>query len=466
MRKRVLSLVAALCLTSTAVLADDSGMKVSGHLKLWYQTMDHGGIDDKGFFQFQGDRANEWGDVAAQIKVTGPMNDHIDYGVAFNGVTSFGMENHLVSAETTRNDWPTADTRGNGRSGQPFWLHEAFIAYKTGNSIFKVGRQELDTPLAYTEKWNATSNSFEAAVLLNNDVKDTTLVAAWVAKGNGATENLVYAPQVFGAETEYTGYMQYNQDLDGDGTVDFETKGGAIALGAVNKSLGVPLQAWYYHIPEVANAFWVQADIDGKMAGLEGSALQLIGAGVGTTSKTKDLLDSLGKTDMTTAIAAKVSTKISSVNLYAAASQTSKGNVPVANTATNYKKTKLPTASIFSDGMVAAQPDTTAYKIGAGIKFDGIGSFSASYGFYEVGSNPDYVVPNANIGGPASLSYIANSVLGEDIDVSEFDLVYKTKVKDVNLAVMYINQDNTYVPGGTLGTENDQIIRMIATLVF
>ena len=472
-----LSLVAALAMT-TSVFANDAvdkaidSVKVKGHVKLWYQTMDHGGIDDAGLFRYDGTKPpnnNEWGDFAAQLNVTGGINDHLTYGVTLNGITSMGLEGHLVGAETTRRMGNSSTF--NGEDAQPFWFHEAYFNYKKGNTNVKVGRQELDTPLAWTEKWNATSNSFEAALLTNTDLPDTTLVAAWVAKGNGATDSLVAPSQVFGAQPEYIGFMKY-------GAVG--NTGGALVVAAINKSLSfMPVQIWGYHVPKVANAVWIQADASAKdMGPLNKASLQLIGASIGTQGATEDYLKTVAnsKTDMTSAVAAKVAANMGMFNAYAAFSQTSEGNIPVANTATNYKKTKLPTASIFSDGMVAAQPDTTAFKVGAGANFEGIGSLGVSYGAYTVGTNTGYLNPTQNAttdptglytgGGPASMGALAQH-LGKDIDVNEIDVVFKTKVKDVDIAAMYIHVDKTYVPGGTnYGTYKNDIVRIVATLNF
>jgi len=464
MKLSKLSLVAALALSTGLYAADD--MKVSGHVKLWYQTMDHGGIDDKGLFAYDSQYGNEWGNLGAQLKVSGGFNDHISYGVALNGVTTMGLENHFVGAETTRNNWATNSGGVNGTSSQPFWFHEAFINYKAGNTNIVIGRQELDTPLAWTEKWNATSNSFEAVVALNTDVPDTTLVAAWISKGNGATANVLAAPQVFGAETQFNGYMRYSE---------LGNRGGAVAVAAVNKSMSfMPVQAWVYHIPQIANAVWVQADASMKdMGPVNKAALQIIGASIGTQGMAEDALKSdlysngNNKTGDTTAVAAKISANIGMFGAYAAFSTISEGNLPVANTATNFKKTKLPTASIFSDGMVAAQPDTTSFKVGASANFGGAGTLAVSYGSYAVGENKGYQNTNVNSGGPASMGYIAQNIVQDDIDVSEIDVVYKTKIKDVNVAAMYINVDKTYVPGGAnYGTYDNDIVRIVATLNF
>ncbi len=62
------------------------------------------------------------------------------------------------------------------------YLGEAYLQYKNGNTIFKGGRQKLDTPMAGSDDARMLPNLFEAYVLSNTDVKDTTLVAAHVTK--------------------------------------------------------------------------------------------------------------------------------------------------------------------------------------------------------------------------------------------------------------------------------------------
>jgi hypothetical protein len=495
MKKLSISLVTASLLASTTFAnenpapqpADEispwvKSMKLGGQFKLWYQTMDHDGIDDAGFFKYE-KGGNEWGNIEALININGQANDHLKYKMSLMTVSTLGLEGNFVASETTR---PSEVGASNGTRPQPFWIHEAYLNYALNKTTsFQFGRMELDTPLAFTEKWNATANSFEALVMFNQDIPDTTLVAAWVSKGNGATSSLVHAPQVFGSEAKYSTYMAYDE---------VGNAGSALALAAINKSIpNTPVQVWFYNINDVAQAVWAQADTSIDLGGMK-MGVQLIGANVGARGKAEDLIKAnplawteenvvenddgtttdnnlleqgevRSDTGDTTALAMKVSTKIDMFSIYGAVSQIGEGNLPVANTATHFKKTKIPTASIFSDGMVAAQPDTTAWKVGGSVKFDGIGSISASYAGYNVGENEGYLNPNFKVGGPASMGVLAQN-RGEDIDLTELDLVFATKIKDVNLKAMYINVSKTYVPGGVYGDESNQIIRLVGTLKF
>ena len=496
-------------LVDTAKKATDN-MKFEGQLKLWYQTMNHDGISngqaDKGFFMRDTNQPNEWGNVEAQLSVSGNANEHLKYKVTAMTVTTFGIENQVTVGQTAR---PGQFGASNGANAQPFWFHEAYLDYVlTKNTDLKAGRTEFYSPFIYTEKWNATANSFEALVATNTDIPDTTVIGAWIAKGNGATDNFEYAPQVFGAESTFSNFGGYTNrtattvknpvlDAAGNPTGDYTEStgvneerlatGGAAVLGFKNNTLSfMPIQAWGYLVTDAAQAVWVQGDAGMKDLGpIDKVGLQLIGASIGTTGGVKDAIENNkfakqaageNNTKDTMAVAAKLSAKSGIFGVYAAYSKTSMGNLPVANMATNYKKTKLPTASIFNDGMVAAQPNTQAVKIAATAKFEGIGNLLVSYGSYTVGQNAGYYNPNQKTGGPASMGVIAQD-LGKDLDMNEFDIKFTTKIKDIDLAAMYINVDKTYVPilgdasngstnGQTYGTIGDQIIRIIATLKF
>ncbi|MDQ7043294.1 MAG: hypothetical protein Q9M34_07150 [Sulfurimonas sp.] len=457
-------------------------MKAIGHIKFWYQTLNHGGVDgEAGWFTRQADnnaQMNDWMSVSAHLKVTGDVSDTFSYGAAVQGATSFGTNSYLVGSEAVITPDFGGATTDSGSDKIPFWFSEMYGIYTTGNTKVKVGRMELNTPLVYTEKWNAVSNTFEAMTITNTDIPNTKLMGMWIAKGNGATNNFIEAPQVFGAEETFNGFMQYN---DVNGTV---SRAGMLVAGVKNNSISnMPLQAWYYIAPDSVQAFWLQADVKGKSLGfLDKPLLQLIGAGNGTTGALKSAIEggapfhstlvtnTQRETKDTYALATKVSAAIGGVTLYGAASKTSTGNLPVANMATNYKKTKLPTASVFNDGMVAAQPGTTSFKIGASVKMGSIGSLATSYGSYTVGSNTGYLQPNAFSGGPSSMGYVANA-LGEDLDLNEFDLIYSTKYRDVKMKAIYVYVDQTYVPGstntaGSYGDADNHILRLIASLAF
>ncbi len=85
-------------------------------------------------------------------------------------------------------------------AGEDAELSQAYITYKAGNTAIKAGRQALPkavSPWAWTDTTlNRADATFNAVTLVNTDIADTTLVAAWVpqvapsTKINGSNKGL------------------------------------------------------------------------------------------------------------------------------------------------------------------------------------------------------------------------------------------------------------------------------------
>jgi len=151
-------------------------------------------------------------------------------------------------------------------------LGEAYLKYcfcDTGltNSTITIGRQKLNTPLAGADDARMLPNLFEAAVLANTDIVDTTLIAAHVTKEAVGTFGNVYGkPSQLSLQGGYgLGYKL--------GTTGHFTKMGNIALGdgvdtdgvsavaAIYSGIkGVKLQLWDYVAHDILNAIYAQAD--------------------------------------------------------------------------------------------------------------------------------------------------------------------------------------------------------------
>ncbi len=246
-----MSLAAAVLLGASAFALDN--VKVSGDAKLFYSTNDAG---SNGLF----DRTSSAADTAIRVGASGDLTKGISFGTSVTGLSTLGLENNLVN-----NTWSGAHsfTGAQPLNNRPnvndtAWVNEAWLAATLGKTTAKIGRMELDTPLAFSEKWSIAANSFDAAVLINQDLPDTTLVGAWVGKGNGAN--------AVGSVPGASAYANTNGlGIDGilaeKGAFSTFAKNGAYAAAIVNNSFK-PLvaQAWYYNVVDVADAYWLQAD--------------------------------------------------------------------------------------------------------------------------------------------------------------------------------------------------------------
>ncbi|HIP19668.1 MAG TPA: hypothetical protein EYG70_00925 [Sulfurimonas sp.] len=288
-----MSLVAALLIGSSAFAIENT--KVTGDVNVYYMTQDkaNSGLatSDGGLFE----AANSAADIGLNLNLTTDLYKadalSISAGVGYTVLTTLGLENNLVG-----NVWGgahTADAATGSYYGHPVngakvnnaaWVNEAWIAISAAKTTIKVGRMELDTPLAFTEKWSIEKNTFEAAVVINQDIPNTTLVGAFVGNGNGT--------ETFGqnAQSIVQGVnLAVAPVVNGNG--DFTTYGsdGAYAIAVINNSWKpLTVQAWYYDVTRIATASWLQADLnmDGILAGIQYSTLDI--------STTKNQLGTIG----------------------------------------------------------------------------------------------------------------------------------------------------------------------------
>lgn len=274
-----MSLAAAMLMGASAFAVENT--KISGDAQLFYQTQDakylnYAGLagTDAGLFNKDSSSA----DAALHLNVTTDLLENVSAGVSYTALSTLGLENNLVS-----NVWAGAH-QASSSAGATFggglkvdtasWFNEAWIAATMGKTTAKLGRMSLDTPLAFTETWSIEQNTFEGAVLLNQDIPDTTLVAAWVGRGNG-TE--YFGIDELGWSTPYTLGLATGGVVNANG--QFETYGlnGAYAFGIVNNSIKpLTVQAWYYDVVELAQAYWLEADLamdNGILAGAQYSSI-------------------------------------------------------------------------------------------------------------------------------------------------------------------------------------------------
>ncbi len=384
--------LAAIVALGVSAFADVENVKFSGNAKLFYGTDDQNPND---LF----DKANSYGQAAATIAVTADLSEDVKGKLSVIGLSTLGLENNLVSGT-----W--AGFAG-GVDAQ-WWVNEAWLAKTFGNTTLKVGRQELDTPLAFSEKWNIAANSFDAAVVLNNDLPQTTLVAAWVGRGNGANGGVVA-----GVQNGSDPFNTYGTAIKQAYGINALTPGGAYAVAAVTKLIpNTVAQVWFYDVDEIANAWWLQADVDladltpGLTFGAQYAYLDPQGA-------IKALKES-------SAWAVKVGYGMDNLKLAAAYSTTdSDGVVVIANTATGAavgSQSKLYTEAWWSYGYVG-RPDTDSWMVSAEYNMEDVADFYAQYTAADQGNK------------------------GGNIDMSEFTLTASKSFGSLDTTLAYIYTD-------------------------
>lgn len=343
-----MSLAAAVLLGASAFAIDN--VKVSGDAKVYYSTSEN---DSSNLDLF--DKAASSADTALRLGVTGDLAKGVSFGATAYAVSTLGLENNLVS-----NTWTSAHTASVEDNA---WVSELWIAATLGKTTAKVGRMELDTPLAFSEKWSVAANTFDAAVLINQDIPDTTLVGAWVGKGNGVNATTVNSTvaTLVSAAADNSSSVGLDGYMAKDGKYTTFMKQGAYAVALVNNSFKpVTAQAWYYNVGAIADAYWLQADID----------CQLVkGVKIGAQYANIDPKAGLNTVKDSSAFAVKLAYQgIEGLNVSAAYSEADdEGTLKIANVATNNvagAQSKLYTEAWWNYGYVGA-PDAEAMNVTA-----------------------------------------------------------------------------------------------------
>jgi hypothetical protein len=120
-------------------------------------------------------------------------------------------------------------------------LGETYIRGRWGNTTLKIGRQEIDTPFADTDDVGMVPNTFEAALLVNKDITDTTLFLAYLQRWSGVDSS---RPNHF-------------TKLHGDSNVQVF----GITYEGVKNTV---LSGWFYHLKDNVNIGYIDANYEGK----------------------------------------------------------------------------------------------------------------------------------------------------------------------------------------------------------
>ncbi len=295
MRTTKLSLIAVLLLGSTAFAIENT--KVSGDVKLFYGTMDSDTGTYLGNKTSLFDSEGSYGDLAVDLELTTDLTKGVSAGAKGTYVTTLGLENNLVE-----NTWSNSHgiTKNTGSSfGNPptsglqlddaFYLGELWIAGSAFDTTVKVGRQALDTPLAFTETWGIDQNTFEAAVVINQSIPDTTLVGAYVGKSNGSADDLATLDVITSGPNSGDYVSGSLNNISGaqagvvsqNGTFNTFGTNGVYVAGLINNSIKpLTVSAWYYSLQQMAEAYWLQADmnVEGILAGAQYTSIDVNGA--------------------------------------------------------------------------------------------------------------------------------------------------------------------------------------------
>jgi len=329
-----MSLLAAALIGTSAFAIDN--VKVSGDAKLFYGTNDQMDTtlthdDSASLFSI----GSSWAQASLGLGVTADLAEGISSGVHMTAVSQMGLSN-------------IADGVCESSLTDEYWFDEAWVAGTYGKTTAKAGRMTLDTPLAFTETWSTAYNTFEAGLITNEDIPDTTLAAAYIGGANNGN--------TLGSwnTNHYAGVTADNNGTQNTTFAPVNNGRGAYAFGAVNNSWEpLTAQGWYYILPSLTNAYLVQGDLAfdmGLTAGLQVTGLTDINVASGD--------------DASMAVAAKVGYEMKDMfAVSVAASQTSENNNGYGAGFNVFGvQSRLYTEAWWNFGYVGL-PDTTAINV-------------------------------------------------------------------------------------------------------
>jgi len=367
-----------LSLLCTNIGMAEVDFNIAGEGVAYYQTNNSLNND---FFSQASSKAS----LGLQLDLTADLGHEFKLGYQESFLGTLGLEKNLISSARQY-------AKANDLNGRA--MTKLYISKKENNTLLKLGRQALSmtiSPLAFSENWNVFENTFDAAVLVNKDIIDTTVVAAYIANAN-----------------KHNNLSAFN-NLSADAEV---LNAGMVMLTVQNKSVeNLPITATYYRLNELAgaksgSAFWLD---------IKSTKYSPVKMGFQAGH-----IDPSNALDTTTAFGAKASGKYENFGVSLAYSSVDDGAVSLQNYGTR-GDVALYTQMVNNQGFIALNADTLVLK---GVAKLPLGNLTIGYGVTA-----------------------DNSVAKNDF--TELDVVYKFDLLDTKMFVGYIGQtaDNKVFAG-------------------
>ena len=404
MTNKKYSMVVLICVAALIgfvnAYADDSisdsikNGKTNGELKIWYQTND-----------------NDTGNNSIFGKGNSIFDAGLNLGYTTGSYHGFSARINFFAIDdlSAYDNFANNSIHGVDHSKTASWLGEAFISYKKNNTLINIGRQNLKSPLVNSDDWAVFPNNFEAILLQNSDLPDTTVAVSYVTE---------------------------ERKLKSDTFNDISEDGG-LMLGVTNKSIpNSVLSGYYYHIGDTSDidALYIEATTKLGSVNLAGQYMffdpDMIGA------------------EKTNAFGFKISSKLGIFDLSAAYTTVSDGTLNAAKFSDSGMKTPLYTFTLSGDGDIAGATDTDSYKFSFGLTpINGL-NISYSLGYYDHGNN--------------------SSARQDDESISNELEVKYTGFKNITIFAAYINANHNGIGAFKGATINDDLntIRIWASYKF
>jgi len=433
MKKIILSAAVAAMALSTSAFAADKGIDIvtTGQAAVYYNTAAKGSQDLFGSNGISGEPGadNTRANVGIQLNLDADLKNGFTFGSQITYLGTLGLEKNLVNGTMQNANGDHVEKN----IADDVYLSKIFIAKQIANTTVKLGRQELPkslSPFAYSEGWNIFKNTFDAAVVINTDIPDTTLVGAYVAGGNH---------NGYGANMSDFGNLSVNNDaITGTGGLAIEDT--AYMLTVQNKSLPMTtVTASYYDVNKVggdngntATIMWGDVAIASKdlpmglKFGVQGGQI--------APDLTPATAAAIGEKD-TTAFGLRVGlAPVDGLNLCLAYTSVDDGTVHVQNT--GGIKTPLYSQMIGNQGAIKTDNNTMFAKAA-----------------YNTGDYGTVILQGTQSDDKSTV----------DKDFTDIELVYKVQAASVDFLAAYVYQSWDAAAGAD---DSQDIVRVVARYNF
>ncbi|SPD74508.1 exported hypothetical protein [uncultured Desulfobacterium sp.] len=316
----------------------------NGEAKIWYQSDDNDA--NKHIF----DTENSWFDAGLRFSYSTDTYKGLSVGATFYAVDDLGAYENFANRSMLNVE----------HSDTGAWLGEAYLNYTVANTSAKAGRQNILSPLVNSDDWPIFPNNFEAFLIKNSDIPDTTLIGGYVWKERWM-------------KSDDQEFNDFHNDV--------------LMVGVINKSISNSELSGYFY----------EADDDDKT--IKESDDNTIAAYV--EAKTKFKMLNLGAQCMridpdsngdkpTDAVGVKVNTKLWLLDMTASFVHVTDGARLAAKLSDNSIKTPLYTYTIGADGDVAGRPDSNSYKFSVTVSPIDQLSLTTAYAYYSMDDTKYY----------------------------------------------------------------------------
>ncbi|MDO9055309.1 MAG: OprD family outer membrane porin [Sulfuricurvum sp.] len=415
-----LSLLASMMVLSASAADDLAGMfkegKASGQIRAFYIDRDYDGYTNATSVHRNATA------IGGYLKYeTGAWNG-LNLGSAFYTTNGLFLKDKTTS---TGADNSEVDPTLLGKSNESTtYLGEAYVQYKNGNTTFKGGRQKLDTPMAGSDDARMLPNLFEAYVLSNTDVKDTTLIAAHVTKFAQGSFGRVYNGGILSVTSGYSlvdSKTHVGEFVDmGTYAIGENTGGVSVAAAIYSGVPGLKLQVWDYYAHDILNAIYAEANYGWSYA--SGVAPYVAAQWINERDVGSNSVAAVKKVE-SDFIAAKMGVKVANFDVSVAASHNTKDS-DVENGTHGGTISPWGGMPAYTQGMVTRHQfmaGTDAWKVAAAYDWKDYGvNLNTSVYYVEYDMDP--------------LNGYSNAAASDESSESGFDIIYNPQaVKNLQL---------------------------------